>query len=155
MALLGFSVNMLTLFGLVLAIGIVVDDAIVIVENAAHHIEHGDSTPREATIKAMDEVLGPIIGITLVLMAVFLPTRVPGRHHRPALPAVRADDRGHRADQRDQRRDAQAGPVRRLAAARPRAAERLLPRASTASTRGSSASTSRLVALAGAHGRAR
>ena len=70
---LGFSINMLTLFGLVLAIGIVVDDAIVIVENAAHHIEMGQP-PKEATIKAMDEVLGPIIGITLVLMAVFLPT---------------------------------------------------------------------------------
>jgi HAE1 family hydrophobic/amphiphilic exporter-1 len=74
---LGFSVNMLTLFGLVLAIGIVVDDAIVIVEAAAHHIEHG-LEPRQATIKAMDQVLGPIIGITLVLMAVFLPTAFLG-----------------------------------------------------------------------------
>lgn len=71
---MGFSVNMLTLFGLVLAIGIVVDDAIVIVENAAHHIEHDHLAPREATIVAMGEILGPIIGITLVLMAVFLPT---------------------------------------------------------------------------------
>jgi HAE1 family hydrophobic/amphiphilic exporter-1 len=70
---LGFSINMLTLFGLVLAIGIVVDDAIVIVEAAAHNIEHGQ-TPRQATIRAMEQVLGPIIGITLVLMAVFLPT---------------------------------------------------------------------------------
>ena len=77
MAALGFSVNMLTLFGLVLAIGIVVDDAIVIVENAAHHIEQG-MPPKEATIKAMSEVLGPIIGITLVLMAVFLPTAFLG-----------------------------------------------------------------------------
>ncbi len=73
MWLLGFSVNMLTLFGLVLAIGIVVDDAIVVVENAAHHIEQGQP-PREATIQAMNEVLGPIIGITLVLMSVFLPS---------------------------------------------------------------------------------
>lgn len=73
MAALGFSVNMLTLFGLVLAIGIVVDDAIVIVENAAHHIEAG-MQPKPATIQAMSEVLGPIIGITLVLMAVFLPS---------------------------------------------------------------------------------
>ena len=72
MAALGFSVNLLTLFGLVLAIGIVVDDAIVIVENAAHHIEEGLS-PRDATIKAMSEVTGPVIGITLVLMAVFVP----------------------------------------------------------------------------------
>ncbi len=73
MALLGYTVNMLTLFGLVLAIGIVVDDAIVVVENAAHHIEEG-MAPKPATIKAMSEVLGPIIGITLVLMSVFLPT---------------------------------------------------------------------------------
>jgi HAE1 family hydrophobic/amphiphilic exporter-1 len=72
MAALGFTINLLTLFGLVLAIGIVVDDAIVIVENAAHHIERGQS-PRDATIQAMNEVTGPIIAITLVLMAVFVP----------------------------------------------------------------------------------
>ncbi len=77
MAALGFTVNMLTLFGLVLAIGIVVDDAIVIVENAAHHIEEG-MEPKAATIRAMDEVLGPIIGITLVLLAVFLPAAMMG-----------------------------------------------------------------------------
>ncbi len=77
MAALGFTVNMLTLFGLILAIGIVVDDAIVIVENATHHIEEG-MPPKAATIKAMDEVLGPIIGITLVLMAVFIPSSVQG-----------------------------------------------------------------------------
>ncbi|HZY83742.1 MAG TPA: efflux RND transporter permease subunit [Gemmataceae bacterium] len=74
MWLFGFSVNMLTLFGLVLAIGIVVDDAIVIVENAAHHIEKDRVSPKEATIRAMAELLGPVIGITLVLSAVFLPT---------------------------------------------------------------------------------
>ncbi len=73
MWLLNFSVNMLTLFGLVLAIGIVVDDAIVVVENATRHIEEG-KPPKEATIQAMSEVLGPIIGITLVLMSVFLPS---------------------------------------------------------------------------------
>src|SRR6185369_16489848 len=72
MAALGFTVNLLTLFGLVLAIGIVVDDAIVIVENATHHIEEGQP-PREATIRAMGEVTGPVIAITLVLLAVFLP----------------------------------------------------------------------------------
>ena len=74
---LGFSVNMLTLFALVLAIGIVVDDAIVIVEAASHNIERG-MPPREATIRAMDQVLGPIIGITLVLMAVFIPSAFLG-----------------------------------------------------------------------------
>lgn len=77
MPMLGFSVNLLTLFGLILAIGIVVDDAIVIVENASHHIERGLS-PRDATIKAMEEVTGPIIAITFVLMAVFLPTAFLG-----------------------------------------------------------------------------
>src|SRR5207253_10130762 len=73
----GFTVNLFTLFGLVLAIGIVVDDAIVIVENAAHHVERG-LPPREAAIKAMDEVTGPVIGITLVLLAVFLPAAFLG-----------------------------------------------------------------------------
>jgi HAE1 family hydrophobic/amphiphilic exporter-1 len=73
MPAVGFSINLLTLFGLILAIGIVVDDAIVIVENAAHHIERG-LAPREATIRAMNEVTGPVMAITLVLMAVFLPT---------------------------------------------------------------------------------
>lgn len=77
MPFMGFSVNMLTLFGLVLAIGIVVDDAIVIVENASHHIEQG-MQPREATIQAMNEVTGPVIAITLVLMAVFIPTAFMG-----------------------------------------------------------------------------
>lgn len=74
MLAMGYSVNMLTLFGLVLAIGIVVDDAIVIVENAVHHIDHDKLAPRPATVKAMGEVIGPVIGITLVLMAVFVPT---------------------------------------------------------------------------------
>lgn len=79
MAMMGFSVNMLTLFGLVLAIGIVVDDAIVVVENVWHHMEHGGLSAREATVKAMGEITGPVIAITLVLMAVFLPTAfLPG-----------------------------------------------------------------------------
>lgn len=69
---LGYSINLLTLFALVLAIGIVVDDAIVIVEGVSQHIERG-SSPRQASIDAMKELLGPILGITLVLMAVFVP----------------------------------------------------------------------------------
>src|ERR1043166_9146452 len=78
MAALGFSVNLSTLFAIVLAIGIVVDDAIVIVEGVAHHIERG-LTPHDASIKAMDELFGPIIGITLVLMSVFIPAAfMPG-----------------------------------------------------------------------------
>jgi HAE1 family hydrophobic/amphiphilic exporter-1 len=75
---LGFTINMLTLFGLVLAIGIVVDDAIVIVENAVHHIDRERLDPKSATIQAMSEVIGPVIGITLVLMAVFLPASFLG-----------------------------------------------------------------------------
>ncbi len=72
MAAMGFSLNNLTLFGLVLAIGIVVDDAIVVVEAVEHHIEHG-MKPRAATIKAMDEVSAPVIAVGLVLSAVFVP----------------------------------------------------------------------------------
>lgn len=78
MALMGFSVNLLTLFALVLCIGIVVDDAIVVVEGVARHIETGNP-PRPAAIIAMRELMGPIIGITLVLTCVFLPAAfVPG-----------------------------------------------------------------------------
>ena len=78
MAALGFTVNLSTLFGIVLAIGIVVDDAIVIVEGVSKYIEQGMSG-HDAAIKAMDELFGPIIGITLVLMAVFIPAAfVPG-----------------------------------------------------------------------------
>ena len=73
MALLGFSLNNLTLFGLVLAIGIVVDDAIVVVENVERWMAKG-LPPREATIKAMEEITGPVIAITLVLSSVFVPT---------------------------------------------------------------------------------
>ena len=75
---LGFSVNFSTLFAIVLSIGIVVDDAIVVVEGAAHNIEQGMSG-HDAAIRAMNELLGPIIGITLVLMSVFLPAAfLPG-----------------------------------------------------------------------------
>jgi multidrug efflux pump len=72
MAAIGFSLNNLTLFGLVLAIGIVVDDAIVVVEAVEHHIEHG-MTPRQAAHKAMDQVSGPVVAVALVLSAVFVP----------------------------------------------------------------------------------
>jgi HAE1 family hydrophobic/amphiphilic exporter-1 len=75
--LLGFSVNTLSMFGLVLAIGIVVDDAIVVVEAVIHHLEHG-LKPKEATIKAMSEVSGPVIGIALILSAVFVPVALLG-----------------------------------------------------------------------------
>ena len=78
MLLLGFGINLLTLFALILSIGIVVDDAIVIVENASYHIEQG-LPPKEATIRAMQEMTGPVMGITAVLTAVFLPAAfLPG-----------------------------------------------------------------------------
>src|SRR5436853_1694660 len=72
MAALGFTINMSTLFAIVLAIGIVVDDAIVVVEGAAHNIEQG-MNGHDAAIKAMDQLFAPIVGITLVLISVFLP----------------------------------------------------------------------------------
>src|SRR5213594_2098336 len=76
--LLGFSINTLSLFGLVLAIGLVVDDAIVVVEAVEHHIEEG-MPPKAATLKAMEEVSGPVIAIAIILSAVFLPTVfIPG-----------------------------------------------------------------------------
>ena len=75
--LLGFSVNTLSMFGLVLAIGIVVDDAIVVVEAVIHHIEHG-MNPRDATVQAMKEVTAPVIGIALILSAVFIPVAFLG-----------------------------------------------------------------------------
>jgi multidrug efflux pump subunit AcrB len=85
MAMIGFSLNNLTLFGLVLAIGIVVDDAIVVVEAVEHHIEHG-LAPREATIMAMSQVSSPVIAVGLVLTAVFVPcafiTGITGQFYR-------------------------------------------------------------------------
>ena len=121
MAAMGFSLNNLTLFGLVLAIGIVVDDAIVVVEAVEHHIEHG-LAPRDATIKAMSQVSAPVIAVGLVLTAVFVPcafiTGITGQFYRqfaltiatstvisafnsltlsPALAALVAAARGRRA----------------------------------------------------------
>jgi len=75
--MLGFSINTLSMFGLVLAIGIVVDDAIVVVEAVMHHIEHGMS-PKDATTQAMKEVSAPVIGIALILSAVFIPVAFLG-----------------------------------------------------------------------------
>ena len=76
--LLGFSINTLSLFGLVLAIGLVVDDAIVVVEAVERHI-HDGLEPKEATLRAMKEITGPVIGVALVLASVFVPTAfIPG-----------------------------------------------------------------------------
>ena len=111
--LLGFSINTLSLFGLVLAIGLVVDDAIVVVEAVEHHIEQGMS-PRDATLQGDGRGAGagdrdradPGRGVR--------PGRVHGRHHRPALPAVRADDRDLGADLGVQRAHASARRSRAL-----------------------------------------
>jgi HAE1 family hydrophobic/amphiphilic exporter-1 len=79
MLVMGFSINLLTLFGLVLVIGIVVDDAIVVVENVTRHIDESGLSPKDAALKAMEEVSGPVIATTLVLLAVFVPTAfMPG-----------------------------------------------------------------------------
>ncbi len=78
MLALGFSINTLTLFGLILAIGLVVDDAIVVVENVERIMEQERLSPREATVKAMSQVTGPVIAIVLVLSAVFVPVAVLG-----------------------------------------------------------------------------
>lgn len=74
MALFGFSINTLTLFGLILAVAIVVDDAIVVVENSTRLLDKGTYTAREAVTEAMGEITGPIVGVVLVLLAVFIPT---------------------------------------------------------------------------------
>ena len=78
MLLFGFTINNLTLFGIILAIAIVVDDAIVVVENATRIIDQEGLSPREATEKAMEEISGPIVGVVLVMMAVFIPTTMIG-----------------------------------------------------------------------------
>ena len=74
MALFGFSINTLTLFGLILAVAIVVDDAIVVVENSTRLLDTGQYSARQAVIQAMGEITGPIVGVVLVLLAVFIPT---------------------------------------------------------------------------------
>ena len=78
MSAMGFSINMLSLFGMILAIGIVVDDAIVVVENTSRILEEGETDRKKAALKAISEVTGPIIGTTLVLLSVFVPTAFSG-----------------------------------------------------------------------------
>ena len=121
MLVMGFSLNNLTLFGLVLAIGIVVDDAIVVVESVEHHIEHG-LKPRAATIKAMSEVSAPVIAVGLVLSLGVHPLRVHLGNHRPVLPAVRPDDRLGDGDLDIQLADALSGSGGDAAQAAPQGA---------------------------------
>jgi HAE1 family hydrophobic/amphiphilic exporter-1 len=108
---LGFTINTLTLFGFVLAIGIVVDDAIVVVEAVQHYIDEEGLSPREATIKAMKDISGPVIAIALILAAVFVPVAfIPGIVGA-ALPAVCHHHCHLRAHFRLRGPVAHAGPV--------------------------------------------
>ncbi len=116
MAALGFTINLSTLFAIVLAIGIVVDDAIVVVEGAAHYIETG-LNGHDAAIRAMRDLFAPDHRDHAGADVGVYPGGVPARVDREAVCAVRAGDRRDRADQRDQRGDAEADPVRAVAAA--------------------------------------
>ena len=112
MYLLGFSINLLTLFGMVLAIGIVVDDAIVVLENVERIMTTEHKPPREAAIQAMQEVSGPVVAIVLVLLRRVHPGVVPRRTGRRAVPPVRRHHRRLGGDLRGRRADADAGAVR-------------------------------------------
>ena len=131
--LFGFSINTLSLFGLVLAIGLVVDDAIVVVEAVEHHIEEGMS-PKDATFKAMEEISAPVVGIALVLSAVFIPTAfIPG-HHRAPLSAIRGDHRDLGHPLRLQRAHAEPALCRRCCCGRAERAGVCCDGSSTGST---------------------
>ena len=115
MSALGYSINQFTLFGLVLVIGIVVDDAIVVVENCTRLIDEEGMRPKDAALQAMTEISGPVIATTLVLLAVFVPTTFMAGHHRAAVQAVCGHDfRGHRL-LHHQRPDPQPRPLRYFA----------------------------------------
>ena len=139
MKALGFSLNNLSLFGLVLAVGIVVDDSIVVVENIERWMGMG-LPARDATIKAMDEITGPVIGISLVLAAVFIPTAfipgLTGQFFRQFAP----DDRNRGLVLGHQRLDDGPGPCGGLDQA---------PRRRACRGEGSPSSRSRIVALLG------
>jgi multidrug efflux pump subunit AcrB len=112
MLALGFSINLLTLFGLVLAIGIVVDDAIVVVENVERNMHVNHLAPKAATIRAMEEVSGPVVAIVLVFAAVFVPAAfLPGTTGQ-LYKQFRADYRVVGGDLGLRRPDVDAGDVR-------------------------------------------
>ncbi len=133
--LLGFSINTLSLFGLVLAIGLVVDDAIVVVEAVEHHIEKGLS-PREAAFKAMEQVSGPVVAIALILAAVFIPTAfipgITGRMYQQFAVTIAVSVLLSRV----QRADPEPGAVRTAPAAEEGDARPARARSSAASTAG-------------------
>ena len=107
----GFSINTLTLFGITLATGLVVDDAIVVIENIERHIHDFHKSAREAASSALGEVMGAVIATSLVLCTVFVPVALFPGNDRAPLSAVRADDRRVGGDLRVGGADAHAGAV--------------------------------------------
>ena len=117
MSLLGFSINMITLFGMVLAIGLVVDDAIVVVENVERNMTQFGLSPKDAAIRAMDEITGAVIGITCVLMAVFVPPAFLGGITGQLFRQFLVDHSIYRIVQRIECTHTESGPVCSLAEA--------------------------------------
>jgi HAE1 family hydrophobic/amphiphilic exporter-1 len=107
--LLGFSINTLTLFGITLATGLVVDDAIVVIENIERHIQEGEPDSTKAAAAATGEITGAVIATSLVLVAVFVPVAFFPRHYRHPVPSVRADHRVFYRHLRFQRPDSGSG----------------------------------------------
>ena len=126
--LLGFSINTLTLFGITLATGLVVDDAIVVIENIERHIQEGENDSHKAASVAMKEVAGAVIATSLVLVAVFVPVAFLPRHHRNPVPAVRADHCVLHCDFRLQRADPDARAFRHSSGTPTRQEGLVLPR---------------------------
>ena len=115
---IGYSANTVSLLAMILAIGIVVDDAIVVVEAVEQTMEeHPELSPADATKLAMQGIFAPIIAITLVLLAVFVPVAFISGHLRRAVPAIRGDRRGVDVPVGDQRAHAVAGALRHPAQA--------------------------------------
>ena len=112
MSAAGYSINTLTLFGLVLAIGLLVDDAIVVVENVERVMREEGLSPKEATRKSMDQISGALVGIGLVLCAAFVPDGLFHRIQRRHLPAVLADHRQFGVALRVDRADSDPGALR-------------------------------------------
>ncbi len=148
MHLLGFSINMLTLFGMILAIGLVVDDAIVVVENVEANMASKGLSPLEAAKEAMTQIAGALISIVLVLRRRVPAGRVPGRRHRQALQAVRHHHRDLDGDLRRSWRS-RCRPRWRRSSSRRITARR------TASSAGSSAASSGCARATSAWSRAR
>ncbi len=152
--LLGFSINTLTLFGITLATGLVVDDAIVVIENIERHIRERHLSAPEAASSAMKEVAGAVIATSLVLVAVFVPVGVLPRHDGRPLPAVRADDRVLGRPLGLQRADADPGARGAAPRTRAGAAEgRVLPGSTPRSRRRRAVTAIRCRGSSGGRGR--